>query len=114
LGAAFCLTFSWVFLKNELQVKKYVTLSPELSAFFIGSAILGLLCSWVGAWLWNRASLHLPVSLAGQLTIFETIFGVNPPDAAQHAGLTAHRSEKSLQRFVSKKSSSCPARETGK
>ncbi len=44
--------------------------------FLLGSATLGLLCSWVGAFLWNKASLHLPVSLAGQLTIFETIFGV--------------------------------------
>lgn len=44
--------------------------------FWVGSAILGILCSWVGAFLWNRASLCLPVSLAGQLTVFETLFGL--------------------------------------
>jgi drug/metabolite transporter (DMT)-like permease len=43
----------------------------------IGSAVLGVLCSWLGSFLWNRACLHLPVSLAGQLTIFETLFGIS-------------------------------------
>lgn len=65
-----------LFFTNLLQIEKYVTLTPALTRFLIGSAILGLLCSWVGAFLWNRASLYLPVSLAGQLTIFETIFGI--------------------------------------
>jgi len=68
--------FLGVFFENQLQMEKYFTLSPDLTRFLIGSAVLGLLCSWVGAFLWNRASLYLPVSLAGQLTIFETIFGV--------------------------------------
>lgn len=58
------------------DVGKYVSFNPELKQFLVGSAILGLLCSWVGAFFWNRASFHLPVSLAGQLTIFETIFGL--------------------------------------
>lgn len=65
-----------LFFENQLQLEKYITPSPALINFLIGSAILGLLCSWLGAFLWNRASLNLPVSLAGQLTIFETIFGV--------------------------------------
>lgn len=68
--------FLSLFFENQLQMEKYLTPGPELTKFIIGSAILGLLCSWVGAFLWNKASLHLPVSLAGQLTIFETIFGV--------------------------------------
>ncbi len=45
-------------------------------SFLGGCAILGILCSWVGTYLWNRASFLLPVALAGQLTIFETIFGI--------------------------------------
>ena len=68
--------FLSVFFEDQLHMEKYLTPGPELTRFLIGSAILGLLCSWVGAFLWNRASLYLPVSLAGQLTIFETIFGV--------------------------------------
>ena len=57
-------------------MEKYFIFNDELKRFLIGSSILGLICSWVGAFLWNKASLHLPVSLAGQLTVFETIFGV--------------------------------------
>jgi drug/metabolite transporter (DMT)-like permease len=65
-----------VFFENQLHMEKYFKLNNELKKFLIGSAILGLLCSWVGSFLWNQASLNLPVSLAGQLTVFETIFGV--------------------------------------
>ena len=68
--------FLSLFFENQLHVEKYFTPSTELKSFLIGSAILGVLCSWVGAFLWNRASLKIPVSLAGQLTIFETVFGV--------------------------------------
>lgn len=68
--------FLSLFIEGQLELHKYVSLNTELFNFLIGSAILGLLCSWVGAFLWNRASLYLPVSLAGQLTVFETIFGV--------------------------------------
>ncbi|HEY2809969.1 MAG TPA: DMT family transporter [Rhabdochlamydiaceae bacterium] len=64
-----------VFESNS-SLDKHFAFTPELINFLLGSAILGLLCSWVGAYLWNKASLNLPVSLAGQLTIFETIFGV--------------------------------------
>jgi drug/metabolite transporter (DMT)-like permease len=68
--------FLSLFFKNQLQITTYFTFSLDLKRFLIGSAILGILCSWVGAFLWNKASLYLPVSLAGQLTVFETIFGV--------------------------------------
>jgi drug/metabolite transporter (DMT)-like permease len=44
--------------------------------FLVSSAILGLLSSFLGAYLWNKACFHLPVSLAGHLSIFETIFGL--------------------------------------
>ncbi len=65
-----------VFFKSQLNVEKYLTPSSALTKFLIGSAILGLFCSWIGNFLWNKASLYLPVPLAGQLTIFETIFGI--------------------------------------
>lgn len=61
---------------GELEWEHYYTLDESLARFIIGSAILGLVCSWLGAFCWNRASVYLPVSLAGQLTIFETIFGL--------------------------------------
>ena len=68
--------FLALFFENQLHMEKYLTLNFELKRFLLGSLILGLLCSWIGGGLWNRASLYLPVSLAGQLMIFETVFGV--------------------------------------
>ncbi len=68
--------FLSVFFEDQIHMEKYFTPHPDLTGFLIGSAILGILCSWVGAFLWNRASLALPVSLAGQLTIFETLFAL--------------------------------------
>ncbi len=67
----------WIFFEDQLHMEKYFTLNSELIRFLIGSAVLGLLCSWVGAFLWNKTCLYLPVSIAGQLTIFETIFAVS-------------------------------------
>jgi drug/metabolite transporter (DMT)-like permease len=34
---------------------------------------MGLLASWLGTWLWNRAAERLPTALSGQLIVFETI-----------------------------------------
>jgi len=68
-GSAFSLT-------GVVQVEKFLTLSPELTSYLIGCGILGLFCSWIGGFLWNKASHYLPVTLAGQMTIFETIFGL--------------------------------------
>ncbi len=46
--------------------------SPLLP-FAVGSLILGIVVSWGGTWLWNQAFVALPVSLAGQLIVFEPI-----------------------------------------
>ena len=71
--AIFGTVLVWMADPNDLV--KYTVWTPALGRYLIGSAVLGFFCSWLGAFLWNRASLRLPVSLAGQLTIFETIFG---------------------------------------
>jgi drug/metabolite transporter (DMT)-like permease len=42
----------------------------------VGSIILGVLVSWCATLLWNRASVLLPMSLAGQLIVFETLSGL--------------------------------------
>lgn len=76
-------TFGWalVFMtallltgSKQITLVKFAAWSPSLLAFIVGSSILGILCSWLGAYFWNKASVALPVSLAGQLTIFETVF----------------------------------------
>lgn len=64
-----------VFFPQYLDIAKFTTLHQNLIHFLAGSLTLGLICSWLGAYLWNRAALLLPVTLAGQITIFETIFG---------------------------------------
>jgi len=35
--------------------------------------VVGLLASWIGTLLWNRASKLLPTALSGQLIVFETL-----------------------------------------
>lgn len=75
-------TLFWVALLGifwactQTSFEKFSSFTPVLTSFLIGSAALGILCSWVGAFLWNRACLYLSVSAAGQMTIFETIFGL--------------------------------------
>jgi drug/metabolite transporter (DMT)-like permease len=45
--------------------------------YFVGViSVLGIGVSWYATVLWNRASVRLPVSLLGQLIIFETVFGL--------------------------------------
>lgn len=78
-------TFFWVilisllmglFFMDSTQIQKYFLLTTDLKIFLGLTAILGCLCSWLGSYLWNSGCIHLPVSLAGQMTIFETVFGL--------------------------------------
>ncbi len=42
--------------------------------YFVGLMLtIGLLASWLGTLLWNRASQRLPTALSGQLIVFETL-----------------------------------------
>jgi drug/metabolite transporter (DMT)-like permease len=44
------------------------------AALFLGlMTAIGLLASWLGTLLWNRASQRLPTALSGQLIVFETL-----------------------------------------
>lgn len=73
----FCFgSFSTLFFPKEFALERLLQPGSSLTQFLLWSSILGVCCSWVGAFFWNQASFRLPVSLAGQLTIFETIFGL--------------------------------------
>lgn len=48
-------------------------LGPRPSLFIGLMLTLGLLASWLGTLLWNRASQLLPTALSGQLIVFETL-----------------------------------------
>lgn len=71
LGVLFSLV-----LNQEFQVSKFFSWNPSTAQYFMGTFVLGVLCSWLGCFLWNRASSYLPVSLMGPILIFETLFGL--------------------------------------
>lgn len=59
-----------------LDFSKYSFINPHFRIFLMGSLILGLVSSWCATFFWNLGNKLIPVSLAGQLTIFEVIFGL--------------------------------------
>lgn len=77
-------TFIWVLLIVPLffifsspeDLSKYSSIGQPFYYFLAGCLVLGLACSWLAFFFWNHGSQFLPLSLAGQLTIFETIFGI--------------------------------------
>lgn len=78
-------TFFWVLLflaaaalgwHNTIDWQKYTTPSKSLYFFLGGTFFLGTVCAWGGVFFWNRASVYLPLSVAGPMVIFETIFGL--------------------------------------
>lgn len=48
-------------------------LGPRPLIFVVVMLLIGLLASWLGTLLWNRASRLLPAALVGQLIVFETL-----------------------------------------
>jgi drug/metabolite transporter (DMT)-like permease len=112
-------TLAWVILliggllltAPSESLDKYTTWTPFLYSFLGGGLILGFICSWLGSYLWNVGSQQLPSSLAGQLTIFETIFGLTFvylveqrfPDLMEFAGIITVLSGIGLSMFLFRK-----------
>ena len=71
IGALFALG-----MKEECNLSKFLTLSPDIIRYFMGATALGFACSWLGCFLWSQASVRLPISLMGPLLVFEMIFGL--------------------------------------
>ncbi len=68
------------------------------AVIFIGlSVFLGIGASWAAGWLFNKASIALPMNLVGQLIVLETVFGIfyvclyerQVPPAIELAGICA-------------------------
>ena len=53
-------------------LERYANLS--LGPWVGGSSILGIVGSWLALYFWTKGNLRLPISLVGQLAIFELIF----------------------------------------
>jgi len=63
-------------LHKDVEISKFIHWSSGTFRFLVGVLILGVICSWLGCYLWNRASVYLPVSLMGPFLIFESLFGL--------------------------------------
>lgn len=78
-------TFAWVciimagyisYIGMDLTWRLYRIQTQDIYSLVIGGLLLGILSTWVGIYCWNKGSSRLPVTFAGQLTVFETIFGL--------------------------------------
>jgi drug/metabolite transporter (DMT)-like permease len=49
--------------------------APDIAALVAVGAVLGVVVSWGGTWLWNEASSRISTTLAGLLIVVETISG---------------------------------------
>jgi len=50
--------------------------ADKILPLLLGALVMGVLVSWVGTLLWNRASGSVPISIAGQLAVVQTIAGL--------------------------------------
>lgn len=48
----------------------------DWTRFWIANLVLAIACSWFGNWMWNAASRRLPLTLGGQMLVFETLFAL--------------------------------------
>lgn len=71
----------WLVLGLGVALLPAGTVQPEVAAgrwqvFWLMNLALAIGASWVGNGLWNAASKHLPLTLSGQLIVFETLFAL--------------------------------------
>ena len=58
------------------ELEKFSMSNEEFWIFLGGSLITAVCCSWVAYSMWNYASRYIPISLMGQIAVFETVFGL--------------------------------------
>ena len=68
LAAPLCLPFTALFTESW-----HIAWSWQ---GILGMAYLGIACSWLAYWLWNKGMSSVPANLTGLLTALEPIFGV--------------------------------------
>ena len=59
-----------------LQAIAEASLQETLQLFIITCLVLGVIVSWLGTFMWNIASRHLPAILVGQAIVFEIIASI--------------------------------------
>ncbi|WP_368491001.1 DMT family transporter [Clostridium sp. BJN0013] len=65
-----------VIMPDSLILFKLISPSNIVFKFWRTAVILGIVVSWIGTVFWNKASNALPISLAGEMTVGETAFGL--------------------------------------
>jgi len=63
----------WVWQPQQLQVQATAERWQLFWAFSLGCALFG---SWLAGVLWNAAAKRMPLTLSGQLIVFETLFAL--------------------------------------
>lgn len=63
----------WAVAGSPLEVLRA---QPRLGLFVLVCAVTGIGAAWIASVLWNMASRRLSPSLAGQLIVSETVFGL--------------------------------------
>jgi drug/metabolite transporter (DMT)-like permease len=56
--------------------ERFSTFTIELKDFLIAGLLLGSIGTWLALFLWNYAAKKIPISIAGQLAILETVFAL--------------------------------------
>ena len=70
------LGFILMFIYDSHEIDKFTVMDKNLVSYLVGICVLGVFSSGFGLYLWNSAALSVAISISGQLTIFETIFGL--------------------------------------
>lgn len=63
-------------LPGDLFTPAADTTQADWTRFWVISIVLAVVCSWFGNWMWNAASQRLPMTLGGQMLVFETLFAL--------------------------------------
>ncbi|MCO7126460.1 DMT family transporter [Sporolactobacillus shoreicorticis] len=70
------LVVSLVSILLKQPILHRILIHRDLSKYVVGIIVLGIFTSWIATWAWNNASIKLPVSIAGMMIVFETVFGL--------------------------------------
>jgi len=70
------LVLGTLYIYNSAVVIRTDELSTAFYQVLFGGLVLGLISSWIATYLWNHAVKRLPITFAGQLTLFETVFAL--------------------------------------
>lgn len=75
LLAALCWLGLWRLWPSVIEPVAASTPTPWMK-FWLFNLFLAVACSWIGNALWNAATRRLPLTLGGQMLVFETLFAM--------------------------------------